>query len=134
MREIEFMGKSSSIEAYSCGYVPQGDANENEWRYGCLLFYGDGGPPMIKVLNGPHGRTTIFVHPETVGQYTGLKDKGGENIFEGDIVLYKKMKLPVRWDNEKAGFFIGNDRYWMMNDTDIEVIGNIHDNPELLEA
>jgi hypothetical protein len=44
------------------------------------------------------------------------------------------MKLVVRWDNDKAGFFVGKDRYWMMNDINLEVIGNVTDNKELLEV
>lgn len=78
--------------------------------------------------------------PETVGQYTGLTDKKGKKIFEGDIVKgYFNDKLirgVVVYGND-ATFFIqrkglcgiglNNGEIW------IEVIGNIHDNPELLE-
>jgi hypothetical protein len=70
----------------------------------------------------------VRVIPETVGEWTGLLDKNRIKIFEGDIVRYKGLYLPVRWDIEKAGFFVGEDKYWMMNGMDIEVVGNIWDN------
>ena len=73
----------------------------------------------------------VKVYPDTVGEFTGLLDKNGARVFEGDIINYKSMNLQVRWDNEKAGFFIGKDKYWMMNDCELEVVGNIFDNPEL---
>ena len=90
------------------------------------------------------------VKDETVGQFTGLTDKNGENIFEGDIVrvcLDPEICVgEVIWDNEIASYnilfnngkcvlpldiFIAKnkvgDKVW------IGIIGNIHDNPELLE-
>ena len=84
------------------------------------------------------------VDPSTVGQYTGLKDKNGERIFEGDIakVLQGKDKDIAYVGFENGAFMLypktGNIyertlwEYWY-NDWDVEVIGNITDNPELLE-
>lgn len=78
------------------------------------------------------------VIPETVGQYTGLTDKNGKKIFEGDIVNlhlpYKTKACVIEW--EDYGFIIRdiNDAYYTypLVGFDIEVIGNIYDNPELL--
>jgi hypothetical protein len=104
-----------------------------KWVYGSLITAYKNSEMLFARIHFWH-EGFCYVIPESVGQYTGLLDRNGVKIFEGDIVRYKGMELPVRWDTEKAGFFIGNDKYWMMNGIDIEVIGNIHDNPELLEA
>lgn len=100
---------------------------------------------------------TYQVIPETVGQFTGLTDKNGNKIFEGDIVVTRYPEgdicvigdvqfdsgvFGVEWTNhKKSKSMVGS---WWQNhnlrrfDDDIinhiEVIGNIHDNPELLEV
>ena len=88
------------------------------------------------------------VDPATVGQCTGLRDKNGTLIFEGDIVRYKiSTKLTViaavKWNGASAEFnaFVLNrdgdyidDDEWRLCETSVnlEIIGNIHNNPELL--
>ena len=74
-------------------------------------------------------RGKYAVIPETVGQYTGLTDKNGKKIFEGDIVIHPSGTFVVKF--LQGSFCFGlNDLY--PKHTRSEVIGNIHDNPELL--
>ena len=85
------------------------------------------------------------VYPSTVGQYTGLKDKNGKRIFEGDICRNTKTGeiVSVKWHGTMAGF-VWNKRKENSHLSDFgelfrvydkyEVIGNIHDNPELMEV
>lgn len=86
------------------------------------------------------GHLTYDFDPKTVGQYTGLKDKNGKRIFEGDIVdiLTENEEIGVV-EYEDGGFLVSADGFCVdfhanINGTDLDVIGNIHDNPELLEV
>lgn len=136
-REILFRGK---------------DVHTKEWRYGSLLdFAGDGTyflivEPYISASTLPlyalmkdHAH---FVVPQTVGQYTGLKDRNGNSIFEGDIVdhYYQKEfrnRGVVMWDSQNARFAhelrTMSPAFVFFHPEPWEVVGNIHDNPELIE-
>ena len=127
MREILFRGKDIA----------------GNWHYGVPLIFTDD----YVCITAPHTYNKAVI-PETVGQYTGLTDKNGKKIFEGDIVKRvftlrhgetKKTRETqigvVVYSNRDCGFQVEkkcNLRKPWDGDT-IEVIGNIHDNPELLE-
>lgn len=92
-----------------------------------------------------------FVKPETVGQFTGLYDKNGKEIYEGDILKFhdKEVYAKVFWNEKVAAFFADTyavDSHGVSFVTGIntvgriaeskeyEIVGNIHDNPTLLKG
>ena len=121
-REIKFRGKTMN----------------GRWDYGYLIKLAD--EDMCQIY--PFENTTdnicgTFVISETVGQFTGLTDKHGNVIYEGDVIIVidngHLRKCVVEYDDaEMAGFYFSGciDRIEELKD--FEVIGNIHDNPELL--
>ena len=131
MREILFRGKRPHYESWVEGFyihAPSGRLGKNEH--------------LIQTVK-KDGRLDILyeVYPETVGQFTGLVDKHGKRIFEGDVVTIEGNSVfeMTGWVVFADGAFQirepGCDMYECLfyNPNDMEVIGNIHDNPELLE-
>ena len=127
MREILFRGKAR---------------DNGEWVYGDLIHEYRGRAKGI-YQNGPEIVYPLF--PETEGQYTGLTDRNGTKIFEGDIIKFGKSLGAVNYD--EGCFCVKRVEHYskrlanpaidiVMNNypNETEVIGNIHDNPELLEA
>lgn len=127
MREILFRGKRK---------------DNGEWVYGNLITDNEDMYVLMKedLLRGMDvggwidGAQSYEVIPETVGQYTGLTDKNYVKVFEGDIVRIfdgEYFSGVVKYSNEQGSFTVDDTslHYWV---SDIEVIGNIHDNPELL--
>ena len=142
MREILFRGKRLQGGDWVEGYFFKSDINKRARESGkaTLIFT----PDCDTFITVPECHNSFMVVSDTVGQYTGLTDKNGKRIFEGDIakVLQGKDKDIAYVGFENGAFMLypktGNIyertlwEYWY-NDWDVEVIGNITDNPELLE-
>jgi len=137
MREIKFRGKR---------------IDNGKWIYGSLIIEEDPIADAFKYFIKPFNFLTgKLVVPETVGQYTGRKDKDGKEIYEDDIVLIDrgdsflviKQQCIVRYDSMNASycFEINNgDKIYLTGfknpdffiENKVEVIGNIYENPELI--
>lgn len=143
MREFVFRGKPKNEAEYEPLRELSEDDCENGFVYGSLVvshnkYYICTMALQIRGGISDYITTMIDVLPDTVGQYTGLKDKNGTKIFEGDIVLLKGDEEPYQVAFDESCFQVyGNSICYVMDnfyDHDIEVIGNIYDNPELLEG
>ena len=140
MREIKFRGKGGITDSWLIGSLVT-------WKDGAMIYGGFLNEGVVRL--------------ETVGQYTGLKDKNGKEIYEGDIVewvfFYERLganmgvkecdtivKGIIRWrqggfvlevienDFENAGYYSISALY-TDTEADVEIIGNIHSNPELIK-
>lgn len=105
----------------------RGLRTDGKWVYGDLLTNHPHHPNEFVILEG--GCINHEIIKETVGQFTGFQDKTGKDVYEGDVVertVYPRSRLEIKF---KDGRFIGCD--YMK--TQIRIIGNIHDNPDLLK-
>lgn len=138
VREILFRGKRADNGAWIYGYYTMAKWYLDEKGINVMLPIGAMFYPRSEISEWHE------VLPETVGQYTGLTDKNGKKIFEGDILKGQYDEdspediaiLVVLWDN---GWRIqqGDRVPDFLEELDCqicEVIGNIHDNPELLKG
>ena len=136
MRDILFCGKAvDNGEFLNC---------KGKWVEGGITFF-KGGIPYICPERFSDYDEEIEVDPDTVSEFTGLTDKNGKRIFEGDIVEYENpagiQRDIVVWSlgeqRKTAGFGLKHHIFYSITSEDskiFKVIGNKWDNPELLEG
>ena len=140
MREILFRGQTRRLGEK---VWMNGEKVPSNWVYGGICL-GKGAFSIIYDYMDEEGEKPIekhVVYTDTVGQYTGLTDKNGKKIFEGDIIkadnwLHQNMKI-YTIVFEDSGFYAKHkdEDCWNFDHLEnIEIIGNIYDNPELLKG
>lgn len=155
-RTIKFRGKYTETGEWRYGYYARLSNEFKEWH--CIMTEKDASENYIKDCNGFHMQYTPVV-PSTVGQFTGLCDKNGKEIYDGDIIYSEfpdgsKTNCLIGWNEENSCFGL-MDEYnyrsklegydfqrfdnaifcnFLKHSKKFEVIGNIYDNPELLKG
>ena len=148
MREILFRGQT-------CRYGEKvnmaGNKLPSKWVYGGIFPQNNGGDFAIIYQQEPSVEK-FTVYADTVGQYTGVKDKNGVKVFEGDIIRVRfkpygrdvyDFEEPIEWYEDFAVYFDDHSHEWRVRrfdetetlweyDEDCEVVGNIYDNLELV--
>ena len=128
MREIKFRAKRTDNGAWVYGdlqHVQRINTKEEAEQSGRHS------EPAVRIAN-------YDVDEQTIGQYTGLKDKNGREIYEGDILCYRDAKFQTHIVYHNGGFYFshfGGTTFTAIGDHEINkfaVVGNIHDNPQLL--
>ena len=149
MREIKFRGKSTTSGKWVHGMLTTLKNLETEMQ-NMIIIKNEG------VFNegsaSPFFMEWDYIHKDTVGQFTGLKDKSGKEIYEGDIISVNgKYPKLIRYIDEWASFCLANltdldcdlkTRYWQQVSPcwwtdykrEIKVIGNVYDNLELVKG
>lgn len=142
-REILFRGKRIDNGEWVKGYLYEHEpalvsiSSENDAPKPSKWFIAKTG---FADWNMPRPVEFVEVDPSTVGQYTGMKDKNDKKVFEGDIVrkTNEGRHLEIFVANIRTCFYTIEEVYYspfehFTESCEYEVIGNIHDNPELLE-
>ncbi len=150
MREIKFRGKRLDNGEWVYGNLLKCEHKDSDSVY--IIPFVTNGSFTINTLMLNFISPCYAVDPATVGQYTSLKDCNGKEIYEGDIV---EAKDPYKYNSkeifytcevvftEGAAFMLKHTyenwgtvgiRYFGLRDMELEVIGNIYENPELLEG
>lgn len=107
MRPIKFRAKTTA---------------NGHWVYGSLIVYCDNTFAIRNRKSHP------WVQPNSIGQFTGCVDKNGKDIYEDDVVLLKDNKVAVvKYEPNLFGFYAD---FHTLDQWDMEVIGNIHDDPQ----
>ena len=129
MRTVKFRGK---------------DIGTGKWVEGCLLQINNHyeiGWQEASTYETEGGWEQYEVQSDTIGQFTGLTDINGNEIYEGDIVQCGEFVYEVGYANRFASFVLLRKQDMFahyfgeaMEANECEVIGNIHDNPELLKG
>lgn len=126
MREILFRGKGN----------PDYNEGDGSWFEG-YLTYNDGN---YQIVDKNFFKNHIVIK-ETIGQYTGLNDKNGKKIYEGDIIDFEDRKDcnygVIKYSAEFTEFYFEHDGCYdslgfCYHNYDLEIVGNIYDNPDLI--
>lgn len=136
--EIEFRAKAINRDE---GYSYRTNYKNGDWVYGLITQRQD--RYTCAKMTNTVGVSNIEVDDKTIGQYIGIKDKNDEKIFKDDIVRIfasdydEEEVFVVKYDNSLAQFVLESESLCVTFDNvynyEVEVVGNIYDNLELLE-